>query len=251
MIRIIESVKDYVSEKYWNFVMYREINTKDPNYFGEVSDKIAEELFDFFNELIADEINETESWADDSDLSIADETTSTDSWVSDRRLKANFRNHCVGSKNKKSDRRNIRYDFTSTDELKEYGEKIISKVLRLNFDFDSLCTPEIALALSNLKKMPMSVIFDIPCGFENDYGSFKIGLNSFANDVTTNFPTANTINVLIISKANNTISMFPVDSDYIGDLIKILICKYTRDKGIKKLYKKLKALQQTEINENT
>ena len=114
MIRIIESVKDYVSEKYWNFVMYREINTKDPNYFGEVSDKIAEELFDFFNELIADEINETESWADDSDLSIADETTSTDSWVSDRRLKANFRNHCVGSKNKKSDRRNIRYDFTST-----------------------------------------------------------------------------------------------------------------------------------------
>ena len=251
MIRIIESVKDYVSEKYWNFVMYREINTKDPNYFGEVSDKIAEELFDFFNELIADEINETESWADDSDLSIADETTSTDSWVSDRRLKANFRNHCVGSKNKKSDRRNIRYDFTSTDELKEYGEKIISKVLRLNFDFDSLCTPEIALALSNLKKMPMSVIFDTPCGFENDYGSFKIGLNSFANDITTGFPSANTVNLSIISGANETVSMLAIDSDLIDNEIGRLIGEYIGDKNIKKLNKKLKALQQTANNKNS
>ncbi|MBO4893908.1 MAG: hypothetical protein J5562_03210 [Clostridia bacterium] len=54
MIKIIEKIKDYISGKYFDFITDREFNGKDPNYFGEVSDKIAEEVHDFLSDLIAE-----------------------------------------------------------------------------------------------------------------------------------------------------------------------------------------------------
>ena len=203
MIKIIEAIKDYAMGKYFDFITEREMNQKDPHYFGKISDEIADELYDFFNDLIAGE-------------------------------------------------KYIRYDFTAADELKKYEDIITGKVLNPDIKIVSLYnTFAIFSALTKITKQSMSILFDTPCGFENDYGSFKIGLNSFANDVTTGFPSANTVNLSIISGANETVSMFAIDSDLIDNEINCLIGKYIGDKNIKKLNKKLKALQQTEINENT
>ena len=41
MIKIIEAIKDYAMGKYFDFITEREMNQKDPNYFGKVSDEIA------------------------------------------------------------------------------------------------------------------------------------------------------------------------------------------------------------------
>ena len=192
MIRILESVKEYVIDKYRDFVFRREINTKDPHYFGKVSDENADELYDFFYELIADG-------------------------------------------------KNIRYDFTTADELKKYEDIITGKVLNPDIKIVSLYnTVEVFSALTKITKQSVSILFDTPCSFENDYGGFKIGLCSFANDVTTGFPLANTVNLSIISGANETVSMFAIDSDLIDNEINRLIGKYIGDKNIKKLNKKLK-----------
>ena len=36
MIKIFESIKDYADSKYFDFITNREMNQKDPNYFGEI-----------------------------------------------------------------------------------------------------------------------------------------------------------------------------------------------------------------------
>ena len=192
MIKIIEAIKDYATDVYWDFITNREINVKDPNYFGETSDKIAEELFDFFYELIAGE-------------------------------------KCT------------RCDFTTEDELKAYEDKILENVLNPDYRIVSLFnTVKVFSALSEITAQPISVLFDTPCGFENSNGTFQIGLNSFANDVTTDYGSSDTINLIMISKDNKTISMFAVDSSLIENKIKNLFDKYIGDKNIKKLYKELR-----------
>ena len=189
MNKIIEAIKDYVTGKYWDFITDIEFNGKDPNYFGETSDRIAEELFDFFYKLIADE-------------------------------------KC------------IRYDFTTEDEMKAYEDKILENVLNPDYKIISLYnTVEVFSALSKISAQPISILFDTLCEFVNSDGIFMIGLNSFANEVTTNTPSINTINIMILSKADETMSMFPVDSALIENKIKNLFGKYIGDKNIKKLYK--------------
>lgn len=221
MIKIFESVKDYVDGKYFDFITNREMNQKDPNYFGETSDRIAEDLYDFFYELIAEEINLNESW------------------TSNNNLKSHFKKHCVGKDGKKSTRSRIRYDFTTEDELKDYEDEVLYEILNTEHKFYSLkSTPEVLSALSNVSTQPMSVLFDTPCGFKNSNGKVKIGLNSFANSVTTNFPSADTVNLSIITDSNKTISMYAVDARLIENKVRNIINNYIDDKNIKKLYKK-------------
>lgn len=217
MIKIIEDIKDYAVGKYWDFITDREFNGKDPNYFGEVSDKIAEELFDFFSDLIAEEESLTESWTSESNL------------------QSHFEKHCVGN-NKKSSRKNVRYDFITVDEYRDYEDEINEKVLHPNYKIVSLLnTPRVFSALSEITTQSISVLFDTPCGFENSHGTVKIGLNSFANDVTTNYGT-HTINLMVLSNTNNTISMYAIDSSLIRNKFKSIVNKYISDKNIRKLY---------------
>ena len=219
MIRIIEEIKDFASGVYFDYITDKELNGKDPNYFGEVSDKIAKELFDFFSDLIAEEFL-------------------IEAWTSNNNLKSHFKKHCVGN-GKKSNKKNIKYDFTTIDEYKDYEDEISRKVLQPDYRIVSLFdTVMVFSALSEITNQSTSVLFDIPCGFKNSNGIFQIGLNSFANGVTTNYGFSNTINLMILSKSNRTVSMYPIDSTLIEKKFKNIISKYISDKNIRKLYKK-------------
>jgi hypothetical protein len=221
MIKIIEKIKDYISDKYWDFITDREFNGKDPNYFGDVSDKIAEEVHDFLSDLIAEE------------------EALTESRTSERNLESHFEKHCVGNGKKSSDKY-IRYDFTTADKYRNYENIISDKVLHPDYKIISLSnTVMVFSALSEITVQPTSVLFDAPCGFENSHGTFKIGLNAFANDVTTNYGSSNTINLMILSKENKTISMFPVDSTLIENKFTKIVNKYKSYKKVKKLYNEL------------
>jgi hypothetical protein len=122
--------------------------------------------------------------------------------------------------------------------MKAYEDKILENVLNPDYKIISLYnTVEVFSALSKISAQPISILFDTLCEFENSDGIFMIGLNSFANDVTTNTPSINTINIMILSKADETMSMFPVDSALIENKIKNLFGKYIGDKNIRKLYK--------------
>ena len=220
MIKIIEEIKDFASGVYFDYITTKEMNGKSPNYFGEVSDKIAEELYDFFSDLIAEE-------------------SLTESWTSESNLQSHFERHCVGN-NKKSSRKNIKYDFTTIDEYKDYEDEISREILYSDYRINSLFdTVAVFSALSEITNQSTSVLFDILCGFKNLSGPVQIGLNSFANNVTTNYGSSNTVNLMIFSKDNKTISMYPIDSALIEKKFKNIISKYSSDKNIKKLYKGL------------
>ena len=218
MIKIFEDIRSYADNKYWDFTISRKMRIKDPNYFGESSDRIAEDLYDFFNSLIAKEFALNESW------------------VSNNTLESHFKKHCIGDTNKKSERTNIYYDFTTVDELEDYENVVLTDILNTDNKIVSLYdTKEVYSALSKITTQPCSILFDAPCGFTNISGDIKIGLNSFANDVTTNYE-GNTINLSIISKTNKTISMFAVDADLIETRIKRIIRSQANDKEVRKLY---------------
>jgi len=221
MVKIFEDIKDYIDGKYFDFITNREMNGKDPNYFGDVSDEIAQELYDFFNELIEDEVI-------------------TEAWTSDSNLESHFKKHCIGNSEKKSNKRNIRYDFVSVDEYKEYENKIIKKVLKPKYEVLSLFnTVMVFSALEDITKNSTSILFDTPCGFKNHSGKIKIGLDSFADDVTTNYSSPTT-NLIILSNANDTISLYPIDVSLIRNKFTSLVNKYNNNKKVRKLYNDIK-----------
>lgn len=219
MIKLIETVKDYVDEKYFDFITDREFNGKDPNYFGKVSDEIAEEVYNFLSELIEDDVV-------------------VEKWTSENNLKVHFHRHCIGAEDKKSTRRNIRYDFTSIDEYKNYEDAISSNVLHPNYKIISLYnTVDVFSALTEITTRPISILFDDLCELNNKRGIVKLALYSFANDVTTNYPFADTINVMVLSATNATISLYAIDSKFVESKFKNIINKYSGNKEIRKLYK--------------
>lgn len=220
MIKLIETVKDYVDEKYFDFITDREFNGKDPNYFGKVSDEIAEEVYNFLSELIEDDVV-------------------VEKWTSENNLKVHFHRHCIGTDSKKSIRRDIRYDFKYVDEYKEYSDIINSDVLTPDYKIISLYnTVDVFSALTEITTQPISILFDVPCDLETSHGVVKLALHSFANDVTTNYSSVDTINIMVLSKDNETISLYAIDSKFVESKFRNIINKYSGNKKIRKLYKK-------------
>ncbi len=49
----IERIKDYIDEKYFDYITDKEFNQKDSHYMGEASDEIAARLYLYFSELLS------------------------------------------------------------------------------------------------------------------------------------------------------------------------------------------------------
>ena len=223
MIKIFEEITDYISGKYWDFIKEREMNSKDPSYFGEVSDEIAKDIYDFFSELISEE------------------ETLTELWTSKDNLNSHFKKHCIGKSNKKSNKKNIRYDFITPKEYEKYENEINKLVTNPKYRITALTDTSLVLnALDDITKNPVSILFDTLCDFRNKNGIVKIGLNSFADNVTTNY-SSSTINFLVLSENNRTISLYAVDTSLIKNQFKKTVNKYNSDKKVKKLYNNIRS----------
>lgn len=221
MIKVFEAIKDRIDKAYFDYVTEKEFNGEDPAYWGDVSDEIGDELFEFISSLVKDET--------------LDEPRTSGDNVTDC-----FRKHCAGERNSKSSENYIRYDFVDIKDYNNYEKVINSKVNNPDVRIVSLYDTELVLtSINDITSKSMSILFTTSCGFTNNGGDVQIALNSFANDVTTNAGNVNTINLVVLSKAGKTISMYAIKSDIIESKLKNIISQKINNDEIKSLYEKM------------
>ena len=196
----------------------QEMNFKDKNYLGDVSDEFANDLRIFLSEFIENELSEQ--------------------FVSNKDLSVHFKRHCIGkNKSRTSSRQNVLYDFTTLENFKNYEHLINTKCNRADVTIGSLSNTVVILkAFRKLFEGNYTIEFSTKCGFENNNGEIDLCINSFATEVTENYRAGNTINIVVLSKAMNTISMYAVDANYFENKFNNIVAKYSKNKSIKKFH---------------
>ena len=179
--------------------------------------RFAKELFDFLQELIDAE--------DDTDIN--------EEFMSDRGAKKHFENHCLGHhRNERvSKRTSVYYDFKDVSQYKEYERKLTEVargVSRTNVEtFISLLDKEsIEKWLQKLFEGDVYLSFTTECGLHNSKGRIYLTIHSFASDVTRNYQSNDTIDIMVKSSRGKTITLYAVDANYFETKLNNIIRNY-------------------------
>ena len=186
-----------------------DIDSNDYEPLTENEIAFGEALFNFLQELINadDYINEE--------------------FISKEAIKNHYKHHCTGAfENRKSKRTNVYYDFKNIDKYRIYENNISDKILSSTNVIYSLNDDNMYKFFRKLFEGNFSIYFKPCCGFRNNKGTISIGFNSFASNVTRNYIN-NTINFLVFGgNNNNTITMYPIDANYVERKFNNLIKTY-------------------------
>ena len=209
-----------------------DVKEYDPNYKEGETDKFADAVLDLLVSLVD-----------------KDDLTLTEKFTSNKSLFTHFDYHCVGAINKKSTRTNVRYDFTKVQQYHKYERELNKEFRQPNVAIIDTLYDEKAVikAFRKLFEGGKYLLFSSLCGFRNQLGKVYIGLNSFANNVTTNYGKANTINVIVLTQTLETITMYPVDASYLETKFNHIIQLYRQDKELNIKFTKDKNLKEGKI----
>lgn len=209
-----------------------DVKEYDPNYKEGETDKFADAVLDLLVSLVD-----------------KDDLTLTEKFTSKKSLFTHFDYHCVGAINKKSTRTNVRYDFTKVQQYHKYERELNKEFRQPNVAIiDTLYDEKTVIkAFRKLFEGGKYLLFSSLCGFRNQLGKVYIGLNSFANNVTTNYGRANTINVIVLTQTLETITLYPVDASYLETKFNHIIKLYHQDKELNIKFTKDKNLKEGKI----
>ena len=195
-----------------------EKDPEDINYddgVTEQDEKFAEALFNLLQELVnTEDLNEA--------------------FINNYNLQNHFYKHCLGvNSNKKSSRQTVYYDFKYVNQYKDYQSYVLNKVSKeaesvenkgyINSLYDS---DKVKKAIYNLFKGNSCIYFPPIVGLHNQFGGFAVGLHAYATDVTTNY-IHNTIDLILITKSGKTLTLYPVDANYLENKLNNLIKNYS------------------------
>lgn len=190
---------------------FDDFNSADEEPITKSQEEFANELFDFLQELI--------------DI----EEQLTEEFVSKSTLNTHFYKHSLaGRDNKISSQQDIWYDFKYVNEYKKYEDVISQQVIKTKYMIPSLLDNKlIERYMHKLFEGGKSVLFTTMCGFTNKTGNVMIGIYAYSTDVTTNYKTANTVTLVILTPTGKTISMYPVDATYLETKLNNIIKKHS------------------------
>ena len=184
---------------------------EDPEYEydPEVGKDFVKDLVPILNELIQD------------GCTINEEFTTNSGLVK------HFKEHCLGSNtSKKSSRHRVYYDFEKVSQYKQYDKDISSDIAASKDEITTLYDYD--LVIRYLRKLfcgNMIVKFTTSCGLYNN-GEISMSLIAFSSNVTTNYKAANTIDICIKNDMKRTITLYPVDANYLQTRFNAVIKKY-------------------------
>lgn len=194
----------------------------DPDFVDvtEADEKFAKELFDFLQEVIEEE----------------DTGTLTEQFMSDRGATEHFHRHCLGHDRttRTSNRQTVYYDFRDVSQYKEY-ERTLNVGSReasgSNIQgFVSLLDREsIEKWFRKLFEGNKYIAFTSECGFHNSHGRISILIHAFASNVTRNYQSGNTLDIMIRATNGRTITLYAVDANYFENKINSIIRRYHDD----------------------
>lgn len=143
-----------------------------------------------------------------------------------------YRTHCLGKRSGRvSDKHNVYYDFKDMNRFGEYENHILQEVLdSTNRVYCLYNVKEIGKLYRKLFKGNETINFSFTCGFESNGKEAMIGLHSFSSDVTKNYKGGNTIDLIAISHEFKTITLYPVDANYLQTKLNNVIKNHTNHK---------------------
>lgn len=157
-------------------------------------------------------------------------------FISDKGAEKHFYKHCLAHDrdNKKSKRTNVYYDFKDVSLYKE-REKYIDKIARQDekntyYIISLLQIKEINRAFRKLFEGEKCIVFSQGCDLRNERGLIKLVIHSFASNVTNNYKTGNTIDMMIQSQNGKTITLYPVDANYFENKINSILRRHMNKK---------------------
>lgn len=182
---------------------------------GSASDEELEcgdELHKFFQSLIDNSLEE--------------------SFINNNYAIRHYQKHCMDNKKKVSRRSCVYYDFNTFNDYASYENTLNNKTqnasVRLTTFYD---LGDVKKKFHTLFEGNKSLLIPVSCGLEKNGKPVIIGLNSFANEKTSNYKN-NTINVLILTNKFISLTLYPVDANYLETKLNNIISKYHKDKTL-------------------
>lgn len=186
---------------------------EDPDY---VYDEELGEQFYADIKAVLDEI------IDESDILKEDFTSA-------RNMRSHFNSHCLGHDDTKRSRRsNVYYDFTDNSQYCEYERKVTNMINNTLNSVGSLYDYDLIMDyLRNLFQGNFVIRFCNSCDLKNSNGVISLSLIAFSSDVTTNYNGGNTIDVCIKTGNGKTITLYPVDANYLQNKFNSILRTYS------------------------
>lgn len=144
-----------------------------------------------------------------------------------------FNKHCIGKNTgKKSTRRQVLYDFKDKSQYAEYEKKISERIKVSDNTIGSLYDYESNLkCLRNLFKGNTEIVFCNSCGIKSNGELVTMAILAFSSNVTKNYKSENTVDICVQNKSHKTVSLYPVDANYLQAAFNKLIKKYAQYSG--------------------
>ena len=204
-IKMFIKKEDYNSKEYDDAYLDETSSIWDEakdEYISDEQFEFADGIWDLFQEII-----------DNESASLKEEFTS----MSNARI--HYREHCLNSNPRRiSSRNNVYYDFNNIQDYLNYEENIskyaiITKNEKTDMFIEDLnATDKILNAFRKLFRGGSYLVLGLACGFRNNEGPVRVCLHSFAQ--TFNYQ-ENTIDFLIQSPNDKTITLYPIDANYL------------------------------------
>lgn len=149
--------------------------------------------------------------------SLANTRVLDEEWTNTPGTKENhFKYHCLGSDNNYvSKEDNVYYDFKSQSEFDKFEDEISRKALNPDIIIDSIAEPDIWDTLVSNLNAGKTVMFSQNCGFKGKHGPVSYVFIPNATEYTTNYGKASTVSFIVLTPDNKTISLYPMDINYI------------------------------------
>lgn len=208
-IKFEEDYEDY--EEDWS-------DYEDPEY--EYDEELSEMFYADIKAVLDEIIN-------DSDILEEDFTSS-------RSMRNHFNSHCLGHDDTKRSRRsNVYYDFTDNSQYCEYERKVTDLINNSVNSVGTLYDYDLIIGyLRDLFRGNFVLKFCNGCGLRNSHGAINMSLIAFSSDVTTNYSSGNTIDICIKTGNGKTITLYPVDANYLQRKFNSIIRTYSTNTDI-------------------
>ena len=206
-----------------------------------MSNLIFEEALKELNELDDDDFvdpdvvpisEEEEAFATDvyNMLSEFIPTELDEKFTSEGSAEKHFYKHCLAeSTDKKSTKTTIYYDFSTLRQYKSREQLLHRKCKAENVLYiDSLYEIEYVLrCFRKLFEGNKTLVISQMCGLKSSEGLIALAFNAFSTDVTENYKAGNTLDLIIKSKDNKTITFYPIDAYHVESKFNNIIAKYS------------------------
>lgn len=153
-------------------------------------------------------------------------------FINDRGASEHFSKHCIGhNRSLRSTRSNVYYDFKDVS-LYKGRERTLN-------DAGTTYNPKSRYSIPSLEDYALlQKVFHLffegnkyiyltsSCGLKNRGDSVALILHSYANNVTRNYG-QNTIDLLAIGRNGKTITMYPIDANYLENKFNNIVRRYS------------------------